>query len=221
LPATQNALLAIGVALIACFFAPWIDIAGQLTLSGWYLANHDSARLFVVPALGAVIAVLAATRARQAQAAAVVASLLIVGFTAYHLVRGVLHLELGGLGIIVGGALAIAGTGDKRRWLAALGGAVAVVGFFLPLGEGGPIADKLGITLAPLWAIPAGALIAIAAVAAGARGKVMAPLGGVAVLLGFFWFLGSLVNLVAGWGAWGTLGAGLAAGVVALVAPRR
>jgi hypothetical protein len=52
----------------------------------------------------------------------------------------------------------------------------------------------------------------------GKNGRLCAGLGGAAVLVGFFWFLGSAVNLVAGWGAWTTLGAGIAAGLLAAVA---
>jgi hypothetical protein len=224
-----NALTVVGVVLVAAFFAPWIDLNGQLTFSGWWLANHDATKLFVVPVLGMALVAAAATRSKYLPLVAALASLAIVGTTAYHTVRSVLHFEYGTLLTLLGGALALAGISDKRRGLRALGGALALAGFFLPWGDGhsawailrsdeADLAREMGVTMNALWAIPAGALLALASTAKETKGGALAGVGGALVLGGFFWFLGSMVNLVAGWGAWTTLGGGVAAGVLALVA---
>jgi hypothetical protein len=228
--APATALTVVGVVLVAAFFAPWIDIQGQLTFSGWWIANHDATRLFVVPVLGLALVAAGATRSRYLPLIAAIASLAIVGSTAYHTVRGVLQFEYGTLLTLGGGAVVLAGISDKRRGLRALGGVMALAGFFLPWGNGesawaalrsdeADLARAVGISMSALWAIPAGALAALAStLLTKPNGRVVAGIGGAAVLGGFFWFLGSAVNLVAGWGAWTTLGAGVAAGVLALVA---
>lgn len=224
-----TALAVVGCVLVAAFFAPWIDLQGQLKLSGWWLANHEATRLFLVPVLGLALVAAGATRSRYLPLIGAIAAVAIVGSTAYHTVRGVLKFEYGTLITLAGGAVAIAGIGDKRKSLRALGGVMALVGFFLPWGGGdsawailrsdeADLARALGLTLSCLWLIPAGALLAIGSTAMGKNGRLCAGLGGAAVLVGFFWFLGSAVNLVAGWGAWTTLGAGIAAGLLAAVA---
>ena len=227
-----SALAVVGAVLVAAFFAPWIDVAGELELSGWWLANHDNTRLFLVPALGAALIAAGVTRSKYLPLIAGLASLAIVGTTAYHTVRGVLHFEYGALITLVGGGVALAGISDQRRGLRALGGALALVGFFLPWGgddsgwnivrSDDPALDALGITLVSLWAIPAGALVALAsALSTKPNGRACAGIGGALVLGGFLWFLGTMVNIVAGWGVWTTLGAGVAAGLLALVAAVR
>lgn len=225
----STALVVTGVVLIAAFFAPWIDVGGELELSGWWLADHEFTRLFLVPALGAAIVLAGVTRSRYLPLVGAIAALAIVGTTAYYTVRSVFHLELGALLALVGGAVALAGISPQRRGLRALGGAVALAGFFMAwAGDASgyeivraddPALDALGLNFAPVWAVPAGALLAIAGVF-GKRGGALAGLGGAAILGGLLWFLGSLVNLVAGWGAWVTLGAGVVAGATSLVAAR-
>lgn len=225
-----TALMVVGVVLVAAFFAPWIDVMGQLKISGWELAKNDVTRLYLVPVLGLALIAAGATRSKYLPLVAAIASLAIVGTTAYYTVRGVLQFEYGALITLAGGGVALAGIGDQRRGLRALGGAMALVGFFLPWRDGdsafamlrsdeADLARAMGIAVSALWLIPAGAFLAIAStVTAKGNGKALAGLGGAAVLGGFFWFLGSAVNLVAGWGVWATLGAGVAAGALALVA---
>ncbi len=223
-PAT--ALTVVGCVLVAAFFAPWIDLGGVVSWSGWELAREDATRLFLVPALGIALILAGATRSKLLPLVAALAGLTIVGTTAYYTVRTTLKFDYGALITLIGGGIALAGIADKQRGLRALGGALALAGFFLPWAPGHSgfdIArdtaglDVIGISILSLWAIPAGAVLGLfAATDATPRGRTLAGLSGAVVLLGFFWFLGALVNLIAGWGAWTALGGGVAAGVLAL-----
>ncbi len=219
-------LTIVGVVLVAAFFLAWITDG----TSGLGLAWDGERWLFLVPLAGLALALAAITDSPYTRLAAVVAGVLVAGDLTFDLLRGVLH---GGpdLWCMLGGAgLVLAGASEKNKGLRGVGGLAVLVGFFAPwtsesmfrglVGDGAEMAAVFGISIRVLWLIPVAGLAALASSAmAGAQGKRVAAIAGIAVYGSLLWMIGSVANLIFAWGAWLTLAGSATALALGVLAP--
>lgn len=231
----ERLLVPVGVAMVVAFFAPWIDLYGMVTASGWDLATQDHGNwkrhlLWLYPAGGALLAAAASrgpAHAKDARALAVLIGAAVIGLALYDTLSG---LRYGAL-ITVGGAVAaVASVASKDRAWAVGAGALVVIGFFLPwVGEHGMTAsgwdlaripalpDELGLP-SPKWLylVPIlGVTAALSGLVSGTRAPAAICGLGILLVLGYVYL--RTVNMIVGWGAWMTLGSGLAALVIGLL----
>ena len=225
-PWATSLLTLVGVVLVGAFFLAWITDG----TSGLGLAWDGERWLFLVPLAGLALAATAITGSRYTRLAAIVAGVLVAGDLTFDLLKGLLH---GGpdLWCMLGGAgLVLAGIGEKNKGLRGVGGLAVLVGFFAPwtgestfrmlISEGADMAAAFGISVRVLWLIPVAGLAAVASTArAGAAGKRVAAIAGVAVYGSLLWMIGSVANLIFAWGAWITLGASATALALGVLAP--
>lgn len=231
----ERLLVPVGVAMVVAFFAPWIDLYGLVTASGWDLATQDHGSwkrhlLWLYPAGGALLAAAAAggaKHAKDARALGVLVGATVVGLALYDTLSG---LRYGALFTVGGAVGAVASVMSKDRAWAIGAGALVVIGFFLPwVGDHGHTAsgwdlarlpalpDELGLP-SPRWLylVPIlGVVAALSGLVAGTRAP--AALAGLGILLVLAYVYLRTVNLIVGWGAWMTLGSGLAALVIGVL----
>ncbi len=212
---------AAGAALVVGFFLAWIgpftglDVA---RMNGW--KNHLYA---IAPILGAGLAYYGLTDVRRARALGVLAGVVVLGWCAYSAGHDVAAgLEWGGWIAVVGAVGLVASGAVEQKGLAAIAGAIAAVGFFLPWFGGasgfdiarGAGVDGFAARLAPVWLSLGGALLGAIGGFGEHRGPRIAALGGLLVIGGILWPYVALADLVLGAGAWLTLaGAATALGV--------
>jgi hypothetical protein len=218
-----------GFAMVVAFFAPWVDFFGLAHASGLALATSDDGGwkrhlLWMYPAGGAALALFALRGDGRARNVAVLLGGAVVGLAIYDTASGLVDNLRYGAWLTVGGAIIAAACGltkGDRAW-SVIGGALVVIGFFLPwLGDGRAALsgyDLAQLSTAPdplpspkwLYLVPLlGALAAFSAFTA--RGRILSLVGGAGVLgLLAYLYLQSL-NMVLGWGAWLTFLAGVGA----------
>jgi hypothetical protein len=224
----ERLLVPVGLAMVVAFFAPWIDLYGMVSASGWDLATQDHGNwkrhlLWLYPAGGAALAAVAAggaSRARDARALGVLVGAAVIGLALYDTLSG---LRYGALITVAGAVGAVASVASKDRGWAVGAGVLVLIGFFLPwVGERGAMSgldlaridtlpDAFGLP-SPKWlyAVP---VLGAAAAAGGAiaTNRAVPALAGLGILLVLGYVYLRTVNVFIGWGAWMTLGGGLAA----------
>jgi hypothetical protein len=232
-----------GIAMVVAFFGPWLDFFGLVQASGLDLATSSGAGwkrhlLWLYPVGGATLATLAWRADARARAFAFFLGGAVVALALYDTASSLAQNVRYGCWITIGGALVAFACGLTRgdRGWSVVGGALILIGFFLPwLGEGrGAMSgwDLARLAHAPdplpspkwLYLIPLlGVTAALSGVTAGARGRIVSVIAGAAVIgvLAFLYI--RTLNMVLGWGAWLTLLSGLAslAGALLLTASRR
>jgi hypothetical protein len=217
LPAWALSILAVvGVAMVASMFVNWIDLGlgTNSTATGLSIAWHFNHWLFIVPAVGAWLAVAAVTRADHTRLAAFAAGIAVAGDVVYEFGKDLLHMSLSSWLVLGGAAIVLLGVPTSRRALRTIGGIAMVVGYAL---SGGHHTGSFSVT---------GTLIAVAGVVAALSGFsqranmrwVALAAGGVVYAL-LLLALGIGAYLVFGIGAWAAFGASLLAFAIALIAP--
>lgn len=223
---------AAGVVLVASMFVDWIDVVGLATQSGLGVAWDHKHWLFLVPVVGAVLAVAAGTRSEYTRFAAIAAGVVVAGDVMFSSTKSLVFnggvatwLVFGGAGVVLGG---VAST--RRSWRI-VGGIAVLAGFFAPWeresmvrilanGQAAAIADSFGIALRVLWLVPVAGIAAIASgLSSHAKSGQLALVAGIAVFGSVAWLVGSVANLVFAWGAWGALGASAVALLIGVFVP--
>lgn len=222
----SSLLTVAGLVLVLAFFTSWI----RGGVSGFYLAREVKHWLFLVPAVGALLAAAAATRSSYTRVVAVIAGLLVAGDVVYQLLDSVLHSGVDTWLILGGGAVVLAGIEPKHKTLRAVGGFAVLAGFVAPwdkasmlhvlLSSDADMAKAVGINMNVMWLTGAAGIAAItSALIAPAWSRKLAAAAGIAVFVSFFWLLASVANVVFAWGAWTTLGASATALALGILAP--
>lgn len=225
-----------GILMVVGFFGPWIDLFGLVTMSGYELAREtplgwDRHLLWLFPLGGAALAATALAGSRSARALALLAGAGVVTLVGWTVMS---DLRYGAWLTVLGAVVAlIGGCGKDHRAGAFVGAVMIVVGFFLPwVSDGG--ATLSGFDLArldppeglglpsPAWLylVPAFGVAALAAsLSPKARGLAVAAAVGVLGVLAYVYL--RTASLFLGWGVWTTLGAGLVAPLLLVLASRR
>jgi hypothetical protein len=231
-----------GVAMVIAFFGPWIDFFGYIQASGYDLATADRGNwkqhlLWLYPLGGAAIAYLAFRGDPRTRSAAFLLGGAVVGLALYDTVTDLADALRYGAWITIGGSLIAFASGltkGDRAWAVA-GGALVLIGFFLPwLGEGrhamsgfdlarlphspDPLPSPKWLYLVPLF----GGIAAASAFVAQSQGRLLAIIGGAGALGVLVFLYLRTLNMMMGWGIWVTLLAGLAmlVGAALLQTPR-
>ena len=218
-PAWASSLLVVaGVVMVASMFVNWIDLGlgGDSSATGLSIAWHFNHWLFIVPAVGAWLALAAATRADHTRVAAFAAGIAVAGDVAYEFGKDMIHMSLGSWLVLGGAATILLGVPTARRALRTIGGAAMVVGYAM---SGGLHTASLSMN---------GSLIAVAGVVAVLTGFSQRPnmrwvaLAAGAVVPGLLLLvLGLGAYLIFGIGAWAAFGASVLSFAIALVARTR
>jgi hypothetical protein len=212
-------LLFTGLVLGGSMLLAWVDVE-TLRVTGLQIARNDNPWLFLVPAAGALLAVLAGTRSPHIRLAALVAGAVAPGYMVFNMARSMaIHAGLDTWLILGGAGLMLFGAGQGRRLWRAVGGIAVLVGFFAPwTGDTSTwhvlirqrpthLAERL------LWDILfAGGAGVVAAVLPNG-GRLAATAGGAIYGTALF-LLGTMMWQVFGVGAWLALGASVVALVV-------
>jgi hypothetical protein len=220
---------------VVAFFAPWVDWFGYVQQSGFDLATSGSGwkrhLLWLYPLAGAALAAAGWRGDARTRNLAFLVGGAVIGLAIYDVADGMAESLRYGAWITVGGAVVALATGLLRgdRGWSAIGGALVLIGFFLPWLGALSGWDLAHLDAAPdplpspkwLYLVPALGMIA-AASSVSPRGRLASALAGAGVLalLGYLYFRTATATV--GWGAWLTLAAGataLVGGV--LLAPRR
>ncbi|HEU0034268.1 MAG TPA: hypothetical protein VFQ53_26780 [Kofleriaceae bacterium] len=218
--------------LLASMFIAWIDVGGH-TQSGLGIAWEQEHWMFLVPIAGGLLAAAAATRSQYTRLAAVAAGMSVAGVVIYQFARGILHSGLDTWLILGGAGVILAGVSSARRGWRIAGGVAVLAGFFAPWTDDSMwrllrsdelefLTDGLGVTVRVLWFVPVAAIAAIGSGAsASAKSGRTALIAGCAIYGAVLWVLGSMFNMVLGWGAWAALGASTVALVLGVLAGSR
>lgn len=211
------------------FFA-WVDVGGESRNGLWFAWNHEK-WMFLVPVTGALLLAAASTRSEMTRLAAIAAGVIITGQVVFQFARGMLDggidtwLMFGGAGVILGGV-----SSARRGWRVA-GGIAVLAGFFAPWDDQSLwkaltsreldfLTDAFGVTFRVLWLVPIAGVLAIGAgISSHAKAGRAALVAGLMVFGSFAWMIGSLANLVLGWGAWAALGGSTIALLIGIFAP--
>jgi len=232
LPSWAYSVLSIcGAVLVASMLVSWVSAMGE-SHSGLGLAWHDNHWLFLVPLVGAALAITSATRSELTRLAAIAAGVTITGYVLFQFAKSVVFDGGVDSWLVFGGAGAILGGVSPRRSSWRIAGGVAVLaGFFAPWSDHSMfdaltsdevafLRDGLGVTVRILWLIPLAGLAAIGSgVSASTSSGRLALASGLAVFGAVAWTIGSFANLVLAWGAWAAVAASAIALVVGVLAP--
>jgi hypothetical protein len=183
--------------------------------TGLSIAWHVNHWLFIVPAVGAWLAIAAVIRASHTRLAAFAAGLAVAGDVAYEFGKDMIHMSAGSWLVLGGSSLVLLGVPTARRALRVIGGVAMVAGYVM---SGGIHTASLSMS---------GGLIAVAGVVAALSGFSQRPsmrwvalaAGGLVYAL-LVLVLGLGAYLIFGVGAWAAFGASVLAFAIALVAPK-
>jgi hypothetical protein len=212
--------------MIGSMFLNWIDLGGVWTRSGFRLAWSDNHWLFLVPIAGGLLLAAAASRSPNTRLAAVLAGLVVAGYTLFNLAHSLVHagfdtwLILGGAGVMLAGA-----TASGAVWRA-VGGVLVLAGFAAPwvdfsmfrmlrfdIGNNG-IANVL-------WLIPVAGVLGIISAGNKQSGAKLAGAAGVTVYASLLVAIGYVAWSLFGLGAWIALGASATALVIGVLSRGR
>jgi hypothetical protein len=114
---THSALTAVGIALVAGFFLPWIKLTWWDGISGFDMVWHGEGdylsrlALLCVPLMGAALIAAGVNRSRAAAGMGILSGLGILGYVIVKIAWGLLVTTGIGLWLVLGGAVAAAVVG--------------------------------------------------------------------------------------------------------------
>lgn len=201
----------------------WIDLGGELEMSGLGLAWEANHWLLLVPVAGAALVASAATRSEHTRLAAIAAGIAITGYVLFGVARSMLHSGLDTWLILGGAGAMLAGVSKERAMWRAIGGIAVIAGFIAPWADASMwqlltsgYAGDLGIRI--MWLVPVAAITGIISAGSATKGAGLAAASGIAIYGTFLYIIGSVAWAVFGIGAWAALGASTVALIIGVLA---